>query len=140
MEQLPDLAPVTWITEGTDSIRESDEGVHVTGCLARGFQAYCKIFHPIYIDPSVEDRSLTWHDVEEPTVIRGVPIHGVVTVRGAPPEPFSGVRTRWRELADRYGLRFHPNINAESILAAVSCRARGGPVGPGDNCPRRGSA
>lgn|SRR3989442_323405 len=114
MKRLHDLTPYNWITENTDLLNEKQrkEGVFVSNCVPKGYTAYCKLFHSIFEDLSVTDRTLTWNDVKGQENIHAL---GSIVTSATPKMPFSGRRIRWQELAERYHLTFHPEIDCNTF-------------------------
>jgi hypothetical protein len=130
MKRLHDLAPYSWITENTDPFNEKQhkDGVFVSKCIPKCYPAYCKLFHSIFEDLSVTDRTLTWNDVagqENIAALAQALPHAEQEIRhtlsksiltsAKPKLPFAGRRIRWRELAERYHLTFHPEIEYNSF-------------------------
>jgi hypothetical protein len=101
MNQLTDLSPLNWIGESTDQDAhpESIWGF-VSEYLPVNYPAYCKIFHAIYEDTSVPNKSITWDEVGN----KGIP------------DDFENVtRITWQDLATKYGLEYHAEINEASF-------------------------
>ncbi len=131
MEQLADVRAVeaaAWIAVAKERRLpvpdDAWQGLFVAHCLPHGFAGYAKLLHPIHEDLSVADRTLTWADAERAAggpppgsdndVLKEALI-GTTLVHGSPDQPFPARRIRWRELAERYGLPFRPEINTESF-------------------------
>jgi hypothetical protein len=119
LKRLIDLAPSEWIANSlTPMPTEPYNPVRVSNCLPSGFPTYCKLFHPIYVDPTVSDLSVSWHKAEGP----GHPSVGVQSggtlVRESSHGREKGDRVRWQQLALRYGLTFYPEINDSSFKRA----------------------
>ena len=114
------LDVVRWIDEGKEKPAERSQsdkwaGCTVARCVPASFAAYAKIFHPIYIDPSIEDHSISWHEVRSgtnPTI--GV-LGGGTLVRISSHGYATGSRVLWSELAQQCGLKFHPEISDSSF-------------------------
>lgn len=78
------------------------EGTRVLDCVPGRFQTYCKLLHPIYIDLSVQDASVTWDEWERAE--GGMPLPNSIPPalatalresllsRGHPNHPFLGQR------------------------------------------------
>ncbi len=60
MERLFDFSALDWITEVTDPAIPGAPPT-VSRLIPQIFPAYAKVFHPIYEDPKIEDKQLTWH-------------------------------------------------------------------------------
>jgi len=101
MQQLADLSPFNWIGECTDqdSHPESIWGF-VSEYLPGTYAAYCKIFHAIYEDFAVTDKSITWDEVRS---------------KGSLESSDQIERVTWQDLATRYSLKFHAEINQDSF-------------------------
>lgn len=89
----------------------------------RGFEAYVKIFHPIFEDREVEDRTVTWDDAKRPTMFLGIDddeefvdeILRDVTVTYQSTAVDELHRVRWSELANRYDIALHPEFGVSSF-------------------------
>ena len=57
MEWIDQGNPSQWIEEAT---RDQPFG-KISRLIPVGYEAYCRILHPIFEDPSIEDRRVTWH-------------------------------------------------------------------------------
>lgn len=137
MQRLTDLRPFEWIEECVARADEPSRPVLVSHALPNVFAACCKLFHPIFVDESIDDPSLTWHDWEKthgelrrarsssPALSRI--LSESTLVRGWPREPVQARRVLWRELAAEHGLQFHPEINDSSFTRRF----------PGGSWPRR---
>jgi len=80
------------------------------------YTGYCKIFHPVYEDLSVADRTITWdQDAKKSLALRGKDysegVPELTLARGFPEPGFPRRRIPWRRLAERYGLEFHPEMD-----------------------------
>jgi hypothetical protein len=90
MERDLDLSAFDWI----DRALLRDDGLRtVAKLLPRGFEAYCKVFHPITSS------------------------HEFVTESTAPLEPLEEHRVRWRDLATAHGFEFHPWFSQTTFAA-----------------------
>ncbi|MBX7223854.1 MAG: hypothetical protein K1Y36_28320 [Blastocatellia bacterium] len=109
--QTNDLAE--WISDGTDCLLTLDDpnwrGNFVSHCIPPIFQAYCKLFHPIYTDDSVPADSGSWAAADDEPEMPGRLVS--VSTDSGP----HGRRVRWQELADKFGLRFHSEFNDTSL-------------------------
>jgi len=132
MEKLTEFEAFKWIETPTTKKRTERSGGHfVDELVPPGFEGYLKIFHAIYEDLSITDHTLSWHDLEGPTIRRLFPgdertqelLKGSVVTHGAPSGPFPKERIRWRELAERCGLIFHPEINDSSFSRQFTGRS-----------------
>jgi hypothetical protein len=119
LKRLIDLAQSEWIANSRAPMpTEPYSPVRVSNCLPCGFPAYRKLFHPIYVDPTVSDLSVSWHQAassEHPSV--GVAGGGTL-VRESSHGREKGERVCWQHLAKRYELKFHPEINDSSFKKA----------------------
>lgn len=124
LKRILDLEPASWISEGLHALGGVDtqnwEGNFVSHCLPTAFAAYCKVFHPIYEDRSIEDRELTWNDVDrqrprDPNDPIDRALGDATTVYGGEFDPDTIGPISWRDLAKRYGLEFHAEMNADSF-------------------------
>ncbi len=139
MQKLEDLSPFEWIENSLPPAPkkfEAEVGITVSDYLPPNFQAYCKIFHPIYVDLSVKDKHLAWdeearrqstelpHDL--PPEIRPVLAEmqsRATLIWGLPDEPFEGKRILWKEVAREYGLHFHPEFSERSLTSSFPTRS-----------------
>jgi hypothetical protein len=124
IKELRDFTEWTSIRKKLDKIetnRELWKGNFVSHCVPPIYPAYCKIFHNIYQDASVSDRTLTWNDSEQrdgDTALNGAfdKLEVEATwVYGGDYDPTTCTRIRWKELAGNLGLVFHPEINVDSF-------------------------
>ena len=101
MEQLTDLSLFDWIggSIDQDSHPESIWGF-VSEYLPVTYAAYCKIFHAIYEDLAVKDKSITWDEVRS---------------KGSLESSDQIERVTWQDLATEYSLMFHAEINQDSF-------------------------
>ena len=103
-----------WIQENLVSQQDqSEDGVYVSHCIPPIYQSYCKIFHPIYLDLSAPAENSSWNAADECPDMIGDKLISVSTNYGD-----RGSRVRWKELALKYGLKFHPEINERSLSNA----------------------
>lgn len=114
LERIESNDVAQWIRDNTDSLLTLEDpdwrGNFVSLCVPPNFAAYCKIFHPIYTDASVAADCGSWAAADDTPEIPG---RLVSTSTDAGPH---GPRVRWRELADKYGLQFHPEYNERSLV------------------------
>lgn len=136
MIESTDVSAFNWIVKGRDALISNADsaawkGVFVAHCLPRGFAAYCKLLHPIYEDPSVENRAVTWEEESRANppspgsgsaagTFAAIADGAVLVRRDAGVETPSGSRVLWRTLAEKYELIFHSELNAESFRRAFS--------------------
>lgn len=131
MKQLTSFEEFRWIEEGILELMPSGNpdwnGNFVAHCLPSAFSSYAKILHPMYEDLELIGTTTSWDQedkllrqlkepAEDPTLRRIDELISSATLMmktGTCPE--SGRRIRWKELADRLGLRFHSEINASSF-------------------------
>ncbi len=101
MKQLTDLSPFNWIGKSTnqDAHPESIWGF-VSEFLPVTYAAYCKIFHAIYEDLAVTDKSATWEELG---------------VKGDLDSSDQIERVTWQDLTTRCSLQFHSEINQDSF-------------------------
>ncbi len=111
MERLTDLTHYTWINEETSLITPGNS-ITVAHCIPHRFAAYCKILHPIYADPSVQDKTETWADLLDEAARHGT----TITVELG--SPSTEHRIRWRDLLPQLGRDFHPNVTAYTLSRA----------------------
>jgi hypothetical protein len=113
MNQLKDLSPFNWISETTDEgLHPQSPWSYLSEFLPNQFAAYCKIYHTIYEDLSVTDRSITWDEADRR---RGNTQSKDVLVSGDPGETFEGRRITWEDLASAYGLEYHAEMTQDSF-------------------------
>lgn len=123
MERLASIAEAEWIARATVPLPlKAGTGVTVASCIPAQFEAYVKIFHPIFEDLSVEDRQQTW-DQEEKRLLSApvsamdaecVVRRSILVYSGA--EPGSPLRRiSWKELAKRYDVEYTPLLNASAF-------------------------
>jgi hypothetical protein len=125
----------SWIKETTLSVGaefDARVGITVAQCLPSSYPAYLKILHPIYIDLQTSDLEMTWDEWDKTGLGKAhfayreatpemLDMSEAVLVSSPYIEPVDHtVRVRWREIADRYGLFFNQNFNAESFRAAFA--------------------
>lgn len=121
--KLDDLDPALWISQNTTSPEPDPEkwsGSFVSLCVPTVFPAYCKVFHPIYEDLSVKDRDITWNDLNQ-KLPRNLddPVEKLLGdstfIYGGEYDPENVKPITWQELADRNGLKFHPELTVNSF-------------------------
>jgi hypothetical protein len=121
--KLDDLGEALWISQNTSTVEpkvEEWKGNFVSHCVPTVYSAYCKIFHPIYEDLSIEDRDLTWDDLNRQRS-RNLDDHiekllaDATTIYGGQYDRKHLKKITWRELADQKGLKFHAELNVESF-------------------------
>ena len=128
MERVEDPKVTEWIR------RERGR----TFLLPRSFRAYCKIFHPIYEDLSVLDRTRTWDEEAKQRLLdmaRPVPpdlVRGMIVARGSAGEDFPRARIQWRDLAERYGIPFDPKMDVTAFDAVFGASWPRYLVGPAE--------
>lgn len=122
LERVNDLSAADWLRKNVDSTDnfESRDGNYVTHCIPDVFESYCKVFHNVYEDVSIDDRSITWDEVskrESANLDDPVEklIHDSTMVYGGDFDPNNLKRIRWSDLAARYSLQFHPELNVDSF-------------------------
>lgn len=115
IERIESDEKFQWIRDGTARIRSTEDtdfiGNFVSDCIPPVYAAYCKLFHPIYTNASVPAKTGSWASAEiypwNKTIGRLVSI----STNFGP----QGRRVRWQELADNFGLQFHPEFNKQSL-------------------------
>jgi hypothetical protein len=137
LNQVNDLTEFDWIRTNTDKLlshnSENWKGNFISHCVPP-FDDYCKVFHPIYIDSEfIDSPKVTWDNIEiKEQLANGKKIDSIIVrlldestlVYGASPRPgFQGKQIRWKELAERYGLIFHSEINVRSFSLAFPNRS-----------------
>lgn len=124
MEELNDFSSFNWIKVSLPEPKSSEgkdwKGNFVSDCLPNGFEAYCKIFHPIFIDLTIKDENLTWNDAEKENLdsMRGPfkeVLKDAVVTGGMEKDLLISRRIFWKDLFKKYGLKFHPEANNESL-------------------------
>jgi hypothetical protein len=116
MERIEDSRPFDWI--------RARRGVELP--VPMGFPEYCKLLHPIHEDLSIADHEITWNDTQGSVRLpdswteaqRQQYLHlrsRLTILRGASPVESPIRRLRWKELADRYGMDFSPEVDEESF-------------------------
>lgn len=122
MKLLDDLTAFQWIRDVRDRFRARRTGISlVTDLVPAGFESYCKILHPIYMDPSIQDPDINWDEsmnqgsAEELGRIESI-LHGskLVGVSADPDKQYP--RIRWKELAGRFQIPYGPAITDKTFL------------------------
>lgn len=101
MEKLGSLEEYKWIRDETVYfLTDERQGSRVENFLPKRFNHYCKIIHPLFRDPQVEDEQLLWRDCtpEQTDEIQ------------------LGERLRLFGLAEKYGLKFSKELSAASLM------------------------
>lgn len=116
LTRLTDLDAAKWILEGRESQTSRPyTPARVRNCLPSVFRGYAKLFHPIWTDKRVTDRTISWHEAESGRISSvGVSLGGTLRNQ-TPDEAYIGDRLLWRDLAQRYGLVFHAEVNDASF-------------------------
>ena len=125
MQLMPSLKEIEWIDVGTH------EGATVASCIPPQFAAYVRILHPMYEDPTVKDRELTWDEEEKlhrppPTTDLQAILQRTTLTYGAHDPDSDLQRVSWAMLAKRYGLQYTPTIHVSSFTRCLA----------GDSWPR----
>jgi len=122
LEPVEDLSTTNWIRENVDPLEnsESREGNYVSHCIPKLFESYCKVFHNIYVDKSVDDLAITWNELskQESTNLDDPVeklVHESTMVYGGEFDSENLVRIRWATLAERFELSFHSEFNVDSF-------------------------
>ena len=120
---VSDLAPSAWIEAGKLPAPGPGAPCLVGNCIPSGFEAYVKLLHPIYVDPTIKDHATSWHSAEQrDTGAPGILSTGTL-VRESSYGRAKGERLRWEDLANRYGLTFHADVNDGSFTRYFSDRS-----------------
>lgn len=102
-------------------------GITVASCVPPIYPAYLKIFHSIFKDTSISDLQITWDEWEKsgagkvetayreatpetPTLMDATVVFSAALSFGP-----AFRRVKWSTLAERHGLLFHPEFNANSF-------------------------
>jgi hypothetical protein len=118
LQRIDSEALARWVDGATDLRQASDNSVVVSHIVPPVFPSYCKLFHPIYTDASALTDTGSWASADDaPKNLLG---RLAWVSSGYGPH---GRRVRWRELADDYQLKFHPEFNDESLLCAFADRS-----------------
>ncbi len=125
MQLMHSLQERAWIDAGTR------EGATVSSCIPPLFAAYAKILHPMYEDPAITDRKLTWDEEEKRHLLRPETDLQAILQRatlayGAPDPDADPQPVSWALLAKRYGLQYTPTIDVSSFTRCFT----------GDSWPR----
>ena len=122
LKRLTDLGPSEWIKETTDRIEldpERWDGNRINLCLPKIFASYAKIFHPIFEDLEVSDRSVSWNDLADHSPSEDPVdnfLHTSVTVYGGQmSDPTNLKRISWQQLAKEQGLTFHAELTTDTF-------------------------
>jgi len=124
LSKLEDLTEFKWIRENIEAFptKKSDwQGTYVTHYVPKLFSDYCKIFHAMYVDSKYADTpKVTWAEIarnerklkskKKDSPLDKLLSESTVSSIGVPKHGFTGKRIRWKELAEQYGLKFHPGI------------------------------
>jgi len=131
MIRIENDEPFRWLRTSLDRTTGGDDpnwrGNFVSHVLPKGYAAYCKIFHPIYVDSAIKDRGLSWNQAPEAqsrldamsAEIRSVLANGVF-VRGSSDQSVSGEGVTWRELARQLKLVYHPALSEAALRRAFA--------------------
>lgn len=127
MNRLNDFTPFQWIREVRDRFRAKKSGISlVTDLIPAGFECYCKIFHPIYFDPAIQDGDISWDKSFNrvppensggdnlSNKLKGV-LHGARLVGVSANQGERHPRIRWEVLAKNYGVPFIPSITDDTF-------------------------
>jgi hypothetical protein len=112
-----------WFRNHLDKIEENRKlwkGNFISHLVPSIYPAYCKIFHPIYEDLSINDHSVSWHDIDKQEAkpkdeVLDEILFNSVMVYGGEYDPKDTKRIKWEDLAVRYGLTFHPEFSVDSF-------------------------
>lgn len=125
MKLLTTLSDYDWIEKGIAD-RGTNTNLIVAHCIPPIYPSYVRIFHSIYEDMSIKDRTLTWQDEDTGKVperelkteievkIAHVLSGSTLVYGGACPDA-DLKRIRWTALAERLGLRFSPSFSADTF-------------------------
>jgi hypothetical protein len=126
MQELQDHSPIRWITDRpiseVDFKHVKRGGAPVLNLIPQGFDAYCKILHPIYkYDLSFDfpiplTKQTSYNDLWQLGKTMSVGGRRIdelaMELRNAQGD---GERVRWRELIDELGLTWVPEVNEHSL-------------------------
>ncbi|MTD31267.1 hypothetical protein [Planomicrobium sp. YIM 101495] len=99
MERLADLQKFQWIKDETVPIDfDHWTGSRILNLIPDRFRHFCKIIHPIRIDPTVEDEQIMWHEID--------PVNYELVL---------GERIRLKDLAEKYDLPLTKELSLSSI-------------------------
>ena len=109
MKKMDNLDAYQWIQEETVNFQtDEQEGSRVENFLPHRFNHYCKIIHPLYRDPQIEDENLLWSDISPEQTV----------------EIQLGERLRLMELAEKYGLKPSKELSAASLMLKLGATPR----------------
>jgi hypothetical protein len=91
----------------------SDKSNSVQGVFFHPFPAYCKIYHPIYEDPTISDWLRVWEDADASR-----PLHDLYR-RGGIRNHSPWKRLFWRDLAKRCDVDFSPDLSLKHLQRSV---------------------
>lgn len=102
--------------------RRGKTGVTVASCVPPMFEAYVKVFHPIFEDLSIEDRQLSWDQAEKRLLPEPVSVQDAECVVRRSTLVYSGAeagsllrRISWKELAKQYNMAYKATLSANSF-------------------------
>jgi hypothetical protein len=118
-----------WIRAQVEPLVPSEspkwDGNHVRNCVPDRFEAYVKIFHPIYEDLTEPDREQAWDEWSRSDPSHRLPplLEPATLTRMQGVTSRSVERVRWRRLAGQYNLVFHAEINDKSFSNRMTKRS-----------------
>lgn len=124
LTRLEDVQPAEWLLPFTpctpDGITSVPETYTVASCLPNAFEAYGKLFHPLYLDPDAPS-DVSWASAPDASEAAFPTIGRLVSVG-------SGVdsdrpRARWADVARAYGLPYDSTLEDRKLQAAFPDRS-----------------
>lgn len=124
-----DTSARSWFGTPTEK-SDPDEPYAVRHAVPERFEAYAKILHPIYELPDVEDRELTWDEWERARweeekrqgsdTTEGIEreLRKLRTWRSFPDSYEGAEQVSWRDLTERYGMAYVPELDNWSFKSA----------------------
>jgi hypothetical protein len=127
------MSEMDWIFNNIEPLnsysKEDFPGYTLAHCFPDIFPRYVKIFHPIYIDQTITNPSITWdelnkntppdilNDPKSPEALKDL-IQKSTLVYGSPDEQVPVERLLWKDLCDLLALKYHQEINVYSFTRA----------------------
>ena len=125
MQELNTFQEVDWLTLNPMKAQSKEQLFHG---IILSFESYCKILHPIFIDDSIKDQSITWNDVKKDSAVEQksqidklLPQENLI--RGWSENATKGHRILWKELAVQCGIQFDARITDESFTKTFPTRS-----------------
>ncbi len=130
MKRVTGRTEFAWIGDALGNRSQEDAAerpaLTVGRFLPPVFEAYCKLLHPIYVDPDVSSGDITWDDAEgrqsdsEIERLLGASLASLgvtksVLVIGHHEVPEGSPRVRWGELAKRWHVPVGPGLSFAAL-------------------------